>query len=155
MKLPRRQFLHLAAGAAALPGVARIARAQAYPMRPVRIIVGYSAGSASDIVARLIAQWLSERLGHQFVVENRAEWRQFGRPSALYIDRNDILYAADSQSGEKFNAPFSAGHKNRQRLRQERSEAWRKSLRRRGQQPDGTLQGRAWRVGRDGVTPPM
>src|SRR6516162_9167202 len=71
MKLPRRQFLHLAAGAAALPVVSRIAWAQAYPTRPVRIIVGYSAGSASDIVARLIAQWLSERLGQQFVVENR------------------------------------------------------------------------------------
>ena len=72
MKLPhRRQFLHLAAGGAALPVFSRIARAQAYPTRPVRILVGYSAGSASDIVARLIAQWLSERLGQQFVVENR------------------------------------------------------------------------------------
>ena len=71
MKLPRRKFLHLAAGAAALPAVSRIAWAQAYPTRPVRIIVGYSAGSASDILARLIAQWLSERLGQQFVVENR------------------------------------------------------------------------------------
>src|SRR5262249_41379761 len=72
MKLPRRrQFLHLAAGAAALPAVSRMAWAQTYPSRPVRIIVGYSAGSASDIVARLIAQWLSERLGQQLVVENR------------------------------------------------------------------------------------
>jgi tripartite-type tricarboxylate transporter receptor subunit TctC len=71
MKLPRRTFLHLAAGAAALPAVSRFAWAQAYPSRPVRILVGYSAGSASDIVARLIAQWLSERLGQQFVVENR------------------------------------------------------------------------------------
>ncbi len=71
MKLPRRTFLHLAAGAAALPAVSHVARAQAYPLRPVRILVGYSAGSASDIVARLIAQWLSERLGQQFVVENR------------------------------------------------------------------------------------
>src|SRR5262245_33713731 len=69
--LGRRQFLHLAAGAASLTAVSRIARAQAYPTRPVRIIVGYSAGSASDIIARLIAQWLSERLGQQFVVENR------------------------------------------------------------------------------------
>ena len=71
MKLPRRNFLRLAAGAAALPAVPHFARAQAYPSRPVRILVGYSAGSASDIVARLIAQWLSERLGQQFVVENR------------------------------------------------------------------------------------
>ena len=61
MKLPRRKFLQLAAGAAALPAVSRLARAQAYPSRPVRILVGYSAGSASDILARLIAQWLSER----------------------------------------------------------------------------------------------
>src|SRR5467141_4303319 len=71
MKLPRRQFLHLAAGAAALPAVPRIARAQAYPSRPVKIIVGQAAGSASDIIARLIAQFLSEKLGQQFLVEVR------------------------------------------------------------------------------------
>jgi tripartite-type tricarboxylate transporter receptor subunit TctC len=70
-KLPRRQFLHLAAGAAALPALSRIARAQAYPTRPVRIIVATAAGGLSDILARLIGQWLSERLGQQFVVENR------------------------------------------------------------------------------------
>ena len=67
----RRQFLHLAAGAAALPAVSRGAWAQAYPSRPVRIIVGLAAGGATDIVARLIGQWLSDRLGQQFVVENR------------------------------------------------------------------------------------
>ena len=71
MKLPRRNFLLLAAGAATLPALSRVAGAETYPTRPVRILVGYSAGSASDIVARLIAQWLSERLGQQFVVENR------------------------------------------------------------------------------------
>ena len=71
MKLPRRQFLHLAAGAVALPAVSRIASAQAYPVRPVRIIVGFAAGGAADIVARLIGQWLSERLGQPFVIENR------------------------------------------------------------------------------------
>src|SRR5262245_27777321 len=71
MKLPRRNFLYLAAGAAALPAVSRFAWAQTYPARPVRIIVGFAAGGPADIVARLIAQWLSERLGQQFVVENR------------------------------------------------------------------------------------
>jgi tripartite-type tricarboxylate transporter receptor subunit TctC len=71
MKLPRRTFLHLAAGAAALPAVSRIASAQAYPTRPVRIIVGLAAGSSLDILARLMAQWLSQRLGQPFVIENR------------------------------------------------------------------------------------
>src|SRR5262249_45598528 len=71
MKLPRRNFLHLAAGAAALPAVSRIASAQAYPTRPVRIIVGFAPSGATDIMARLIGQWLSERLVQQFIVENR------------------------------------------------------------------------------------
>jgi tripartite-type tricarboxylate transporter receptor subunit TctC len=72
MKLPhRRQFLHLAAGAVALPAVSRIASAQAYPTRPVRLIVPFAAGGTSDTVARLIGQWLSERLGQPFVIEDR------------------------------------------------------------------------------------
>jgi tripartite-type tricarboxylate transporter receptor subunit TctC len=72
MKLPRRTFLHLAAGAAALPAAANIARAQTYPARPVRLIVGFPAGGVADLFARLIGQWLSERLGQQFIIENRA-----------------------------------------------------------------------------------
>jgi len=71
MKLPRRQFLHLAAGAATLPSMSRFAWAQAYPSRPVRIIVGFPPGGGSDILARLMGQWLSERLNQAFVVENR------------------------------------------------------------------------------------
>src|SRR5437667_10872687 len=72
MKLPRRNFLHLAACAAALPAVSRVAWAQAYPSRPVRIVVTFPAGSTSDILARPMAQWLSERLGQPFVIDNRA-----------------------------------------------------------------------------------
>jgi hypothetical protein len=64
MKLPRRKFLYLTAVAAALPAVSRFAFAQAYPSRPVRIVVGFAPGGAFDIMARLIGQWLSERLGH-------------------------------------------------------------------------------------------
>ena len=71
MKLPRRQFLHLAVGAAALPGVSRFAWAQTYPTRPVRWIVGYTPGGGNDIFARLMGQWLQERLGQPFVIENR------------------------------------------------------------------------------------
>jgi tripartite-type tricarboxylate transporter receptor subunit TctC len=72
MKLPhRRQFLHLAAGAAALPAVARVARGQSYPSRPVHWIVGYTPGGGNDIFARLMGQWLQERLGQPFVIENR------------------------------------------------------------------------------------
>jgi tripartite-type tricarboxylate transporter receptor subunit TctC len=71
MKLPRRNFLHLAAGAAALPAVSRIAWAETYPSRPVRLIVPLAPAGASDITARLIGQWLSERLGQQFVIDNR------------------------------------------------------------------------------------
>jgi tripartite-type tricarboxylate transporter receptor subunit TctC len=72
MKFPRRTFLQLAAGAAALPASFRVAKAQSYPTRPVRLIVGVPAGGGMDIMARLMGQWLSERLGQQFIVENRA-----------------------------------------------------------------------------------
>src|SRR5215468_7249332 len=71
MKLPRRNFLHLAAGAAALPAMSRLVWAQAYPSRPVHWIVGFAPGGSADIVARLMGQWLSERLGQSFIIENR------------------------------------------------------------------------------------
>jgi len=73
MKLPhRRQFLHLAAGAIALPIVSRVALAQAYPTKPVRIVIGFAAGGTQDVIGRLLGSWLSERLGQQIVIENRA-----------------------------------------------------------------------------------
>jgi tripartite-type tricarboxylate transporter receptor subunit TctC len=71
MKLPRRKFLHLAAGAAALPAVSRVGWTEAYPSRPVRLVTGFAAAGGSDVVARLIGQWLSERLGQSFIIENR------------------------------------------------------------------------------------
>src|ERR1700756_5786778 len=71
-KIPRRPFLQFAAGAVALPAVSRFAWAQTYPSRPVRIIVGFAAGSTTDILARLMGQWLSVRFGQQFIVENRS-----------------------------------------------------------------------------------
>ena len=71
MKLPRRNFLHLAAGVAALPAVSRFAWAQAYPTRPVRLIVGWPPGGGADTVSRIVGQWLSERLGQQVIIENR------------------------------------------------------------------------------------
>src|SRR5262245_23447583 len=71
MKLARRTFLHLAACATALPVVPRVARAQPYPARPVRLIVGFAPGGTTDLAARLVGQWLSDQFGQQFVIENR------------------------------------------------------------------------------------
>ncbi|MGB6651259.1 MAG: tripartite tricarboxylate transporter substrate binding protein [Xanthobacteraceae bacterium] len=109
MNLPRRRFLHLAAGAAALPAVARIARAGTYPARPVHLIVGFGAGSASDIDARLVGAWLSQRLGAQFVIENRAG--AGGNIASDYVihaapDGYTLLYASTAVA---INATLDAG----------------------------------------------
>jgi tripartite-type tricarboxylate transporter receptor subunit TctC len=99
MKLPRRRFLHLAAGFAALPTVSRVARAQAYPSRPVRLMVGYPAGGGADITARLIGQGLSELLGHPFVVEN-------GRAPARSL-RGEASFTAARSSPPKVQIAFA------------------------------------------------
>ena len=83
MKLPRRTFLHLAAVAAALPAMSHLAWAQAYPSRPVRIVVPFAPGGTFDIMARLIGQWLTEKLGQPFVIENRAGADLGGRPMPM------------------------------------------------------------------------
>jgi tripartite-type tricarboxylate transporter receptor subunit TctC len=111
MKLPRRQFLHLAAGAAALPAVSRVAKAQTWPSRPVRIISGYPPGGSNDLYARLIAQWLSERLGQQFIVENRAgAGGNLGAEAAAKAapDGYTLLLAS---SGDAWNATLYANLK--------------------------------------------
>ena len=97
MKLPRRTFLHLAAGAAALPAVSRFAWAQAYPTQPVRVIVGYPPGGGTDLLARLICQWLSQRLDQPFIVENRPGATSNIATGAVVNARPDgytLLYAA-------------------------------------------------------------
>jgi tripartite-type tricarboxylate transporter receptor subunit TctC len=95
MKFPRRQFLHLAAGAAALPTVSHFASAQAYPTRPIRLIAPFPAGGSIDLTARLIGQWLTERLGQQFVIENRsgaAGWiERAGSCSGGRLGRNMVV----------------------------------------------------------------
>jgi hypothetical protein len=95
MKLPRRQFLHLAVGGAVLPAVIRIARAQAYPSRPVRLIVGFAPGGSFDIVARIMAQWLSERLGQQFVTAQVGQAFFHGRPE-IFLDSGISFRFKDS-----------------------------------------------------------
>ena len=80
MKVSRRRALHLAAGAAVLPALSTFARAQAWPTRPVRLIIGYTPGGSADLTARLMGQWLSERLGQPFVIENRPGGGPISRP---------------------------------------------------------------------------
>jgi tripartite-type tricarboxylate transporter receptor subunit TctC len=101
MKIPRRRFLHLAATAALVPTVSRLARAQAYPTRPVRIVVGFGPAGVTDITARLIAQWLSERLHQPFIVENRpGAGSNIGTEAALRAppDGNTLLMVTSSNA---------------------------------------------------------
>src|ERR1700730_1775338 len=102
MKLARRRFLHLAAAATALPAASRIASAQSYPTRPVRIVVGYSAGGGTDLVARLMGRWLSERLGQPFIIENRTGAATNIGTEAVTIDAVDRRpQCADRLSGRR------------------------------------------------------
>jgi tripartite-type tricarboxylate transporter receptor subunit TctC len=96
MKLPRRNFLRLAAGAAALPVVSRIAEAQGYPTRPVRIIVPFAAGGGADFLARIVGQWLAERLGRPFLIENRT-----GAGGNIGTEAVVWVYAVDGRSGQR------------------------------------------------------
>src|SRR5262245_48812992 len=106
MKLPRRQFLHLAAGAAALPALSRVAWAQAYPTRPVRLIVPFAPAGASDIVARLMGQWLSERLGQPFIIDNRpGGGTNIGTEAAVRAPADDYTLLMAS-SANTINATF-------------------------------------------------
>ena len=104
MRLPRRTFLHLAAGAAALPALSRSARAQAYPTRPARLIIPYAPGSAPDIVARLIGQWLSERLGQQFVIENRSGLMLAARITFPHFSVSSARSAQENARGDRRQA---------------------------------------------------
>ena len=101
MKLPRRQFLHLATGAATLPILPRAARAQAYPTRPVRIIVPYLAGGLGDTLARLSGQWLSERLGQPFVIEPTRRRRKYRHRNCRARTRGR-LYASLDRFAERY-----------------------------------------------------
>jgi tripartite-type tricarboxylate transporter receptor subunit TctC len=114
MILPRRQFLHLTASAAALPAVSQIARAQNYPTRPVRVVAGSAAGGALDLVARLMGQWLSERLNQQFIIENRlgaggniaAEAVVNARPDGYTLLMVGVNYAISATLYNKLNFNF-------------------------------------------------
>jgi tripartite-type tricarboxylate transporter receptor subunit TctC len=114
MKLPRRNFLHLAACAAALPAVSHVARAQAYPARPVRWIVGFTPGGGNDITARLMGQWLTERLGQPFIIENRpgagtniaAELVVNAAPDGYTLFFANVANAVNATLYEKLNFDF-------------------------------------------------
>jgi Tripartite tricarboxylate transporter family receptor len=105
MKLPRRTFLHLAAGAAALSGVSRIAWAQAYPSRPVRIIVGFLPGQSADISERLLGQWLSDRLGQSFVIDNRPG------VAGITIGTEAVVKAAAATSATLYDRLLNSRHR--------------------------------------------
>ena len=124
MKLPRRNFLHLAAGAAALPTVSRIALAETYPGRPVRVIVPFAAGGGSDILARLIGQWLSERLGRPFIVENRPGGAgNIGTGAVAHALSNDVAALNESvgsqgrDAGRLYAPPGECAANGRVRVR--------------------------------------
>jgi tripartite-type tricarboxylate transporter receptor subunit TctC len=106
MKFPRRQFLYLAAGAAALPAVTRMARAQNYPTRPVRLVVGFAAGGGTDIAARLIGQWLSERLGKPFIIENRPGAGSSVAAEAVAVSAPDGYTLLVAGTANAINATF-------------------------------------------------
>jgi hypothetical protein len=104
VKLPRRRFLHLAAGAAALPAMPRVASALDYPTRPVRIIVGFPAGGSSDLTARLIGQWLSERLGQQFNILRllsllQKQFQKFAIPQCIFERKEPCLDQTGARPG--------------------------------------------------------
>ena len=103
MKLPRREFLRLAAGAVVLPAALGVARAQSYPSRPVRFVVGFAPGGGGDLATRLMAQWLSERLGQQFVVENRV-----GASSNLATEQ---VVRAPAESARRFTCPANCSRR--------------------------------------------
>ena len=126
MKPPRRRFLGLLAGAAAVPAAARAVCAQAYPARPVRLIVGFAAGGAADIVARLIGQWLSERLRQSFIIENRpgagsntaAETVVKAPPDGYTLLHLTVSNAINATLYEKLAFRYSARHRaGREHLR--------------------------------------
>jgi len=121
MKLQRRNFLCLAAGAAALPILSHIAGAQAWPTRPVRLIVPFAAGGATDIFARLIGQWLSNHLGQQFVIENR--------PGAATNIGSEVVAKATPDVAELGGMPVPGSPDDFRKLIADETEKWGKVIR--------------------------